>query len=144
MFSNAAEYAIKACIWIALNSSKNRYVTINEIVESTGLPRAFTAKTLQKLAKFRIVDSVKGPHGGFCIMNNAPEDISLLEIVQAIDGSGLLHDCVLGLKVCSEVKPCPAHPKFKPIREQISEFLINTTLKDLTKGVNEKLTHLKL
>lgn len=144
MFSNATEYAIKACIWIALNSSKTRYVTINEIVQSTGLPRAFTAKTLQKLAKFRIVDSVKGPNGGFCIMNDSPKDISLLEIVQAIDGSGLLHDCVLGLKVCSDIKPCPAHPKFKPIRAQISEFLINTTLEDLTKGVNEKMTHLKL
>ena len=144
MFSNAAEYAIKACIWIAINSSKQKYVTINEIVESTGLPRAFTAKTLQRLAKFKIVDSIKGPNGGFCIMNNAPQEISLLEIVQAIDGNGLLHDCVLGLKVCSEIKPCPAHPKFKPIRNEISEFLINTTLQELTKGVNEKLTHLKL
>lgn len=144
MFSNAAEYAIKACIWIAINSSKEKYVTINEIVESTGLPRAFTAKTLQRLAKFKIVDSIKGPNGGFCIMNNAPQEISLLEIVQAIDGNGLLHDCVLGLKVCSEIKPCPAHPKFKPIRNEISEFLINTTLQELTKGVNEKLTHLKL
>lgn len=144
MFSNAAEYAIKACIWIALNSSEDRYVTINEIVEQTSLPRAFTAKTLQTLAKNKIVNSIKGPNGGFCIMNNRPEDISLLSIVQAIDGSGLIHNCVLGLKVCSDVKPCPAHPKFKPLRDQITDFLMNTSLKDLAKGVHEKEVFLKL
>ncbi len=144
MFSNAAEYAIKACIWIALNSSEDRCVTINEIIEHTHLPRAFTAKTLQTLAKNKIVNSIKGPNGGFCIMHNKPENISMLAIVQAIDGNGLIHNCVLGLDVCSDIKPCPAHPKFKPIRNEITNFLMNTSLKDLTRGIHEKEVFLKL
>lgn len=144
MFSNAAEYAIKACIWITLNTSAGKRVTINEIAENAQLPRAFTAKTLQILVKHKIVSSVKGPNGGFCIMKNKAENISLLSIVQAIDGNELLQNCVLGLKACSDVKPCPAHSKFKVIRDQIAEFLINTSLKDLSKGIREHEVFLKL
>ncbi len=138
MFSSAAEYAIKACIWIATQSTKGKLVTINEIVDNTQLQRAFTAKVLQTLASEKVIGSVKGRHGGFFIPENAPERISLFDIVQAIDGNKLLHECVLGLKICSDVKPCPAHFKYVEIKKRLTDFLLNTSLLDLTKGVDDK------
>lgn len=138
MFSNAAEYAIKASIWIALQSAKGKLVTIDEIVENTDLPKAFTAKVLQTLAREKIISSIKGRHGGFSIPNNDPKAISLYSIVKAIDGDKLLHECVLGLKICSDVKPCPAHSRYVGIKTQLTDFLLNTSLDDLTKGIHEK------
>lgn len=142
MFSNAAEYAIKACVWIALHSKKDKYVTIEQIVENTNLPRAFTAKNLQTLARHKVISSVKGPNGGFCIKN--PEELTILSIVQAIDGNGILNNCVLGLKVCSDIKPCPLHANFKPIRSELTEFMINSTIADLAKDLKEGKAFLKL
>lgn len=138
MFSDAAENAIKACIWITLQSEKGMLVTIDDIIDNTGLPKAFTAKVLQRLAREKIIASTKGRHGGFFIPDNNPKAVSLYSIVHAIDGDKLLTSCVLGLKICSDVKPCPAHSRYVGIKKQITDFLLNTSLEDLSKGVHEK------
>ena len=119
MFSNAAEYAIKAFIWISNNATDKNLVKAEDLAKETQMPKAFIAKILQNLSKKQIVTSVKGPHGGFYIYNNDPESISIYSIVEAIDGNGILNSCVLGIKVCSDVKPCPAHNKYKPIKLQL-------------------------
>ena len=144
MFSNAAEYAIKACIWIANNSSDTKLVKAADLADETGVPKAFISKILQDLSKKNIVNSVKGPHGGFSIYKNKPEDISIYSIVEAIDGDKLLTSCVLGIKHCSDTKPCPAHHKFKPIKVQLTEFLLNTNLKELAEGLKSGSAFLKV
>lgn len=144
MFSNATEYAIKACIWLALHSSAEKYATVDDIVEGTKIPKAFTAKTLQTLAKNKIINSVKGRKGGFFLTEADAKKMNLFTIVQVLDGKRILEDCVLGLAICSDVKPCPAHPKYAPVKKMMTEFLINTTLFDLTKGIPENEFFLSL
>lgn len=144
MFSNAAEYAIKACIWIANNASDKHLVKAVDLAEATSMPKAFIAKILQSLSKKNIVTSVKGPNGGFYIYKNQPEQISIYSIVEAVDGNSILHSCVLGIKVCSDAKPCPAHEKYKPIRLQIANFLLNTNLKELAEGLKAGHAYLSI
>ncbi len=144
MFSNAAEYAIKACIWIANNATDKNLVKAEDLAKETQMPKAFIAKILQNLSKKQIVTSVKGPHGGFYIYNNDPESISIYSIVEAIDGNGILNSCVLGIKVCSDVKPCPAHNKYKPIKLQLQDFLLNTNLKELAEGLKSGIAYLRV
>ena len=65
MFSKACEYGIKAVVYIAIQSKEDRRVKIGDIAENTGTPEAFTAKVLGTLTKQNLVESIKGPYGGF-------------------------------------------------------------------------------
>ena len=67
MFSRACEYAIKIMIYIAGNEEEGRRTGVKEITEAIHSPEAFTAKILQQLAKAGLLDSYKGPSGGFVL-----------------------------------------------------------------------------
>jgi Rrf2 family protein len=143
MFSKACEYGIRASIYITLQSLQNVRVSLKDIAKEIDSPEAFTAKILQQLAKNKIIDSVKGPTGGFDIDKKKIEKITLSEIVRAIDGDSIYDGCGLGLKKCSEKHPCPVHHKFKKIREDLKKMLDTTTLYELSLGLKNGITFLK-
>lgn len=143
MFSKACEYGIRASIYISLQSLQNVRVSLKDIAKEIDSPEAFTAKILQQLAKNKIIDSVKGPSGGFDIDKKKIEKIVLSEIVKAIDGDSIFDGCGLGLKKCSEKQPCPVHNKFKKIREDLKKMLDTTTLYELSLGLKDGSTFLK-
>lgn len=136
MFSKACEYGIKAAGFIAVKSHLGRRVSLNEIAEEINSPIAFTAKVLQQLTKNGIVDSVKGPAGGFEINKNKLDKIRLSKIVSAIDGDSIYKGCGLGFQNCNESKPCLLHHKFVHIRNDLRQMLETTSLLDLTKDIN--------
>ncbi|GGW22210.1 RrF2 family transcriptional regulator [Arenibacter certesii] len=143
MFSKACEYGIKATIFIAQKSLHKTRVSLKEIAAEINSPEAFTAKILQSLARNGLVDSHKGPTGGF-EMNRAKMDtIKLYDIVNAIDGDNIFVGCGLGLKHCDANKPCPVHDKFVGIRENLTQMLKNTTMYELASGLDIGLTQLK-
>jgi Rrf2 family transcriptional regulator, iron-sulfur cluster assembly transcription factor len=117
ILSKSCEYAIRAAVYVAFKSKSNQKVGIIEIAEAIGSPMHFTGKILQSLTRQRILSSVKGPNGGFFIEDD--RSVYLVDIVRAIDGNGLFTQCVLGLKNCSDTKPCPMHEQVKPIRNQL-------------------------
>lgn len=143
MFSKACEYGIKAAIYIAVQSNKGNRVSLKDIAKEIDSPEAFTAKILQQIAKNKIIDSVKGPAGGFEIKMNKMAKIRLSHIVSAIDGDSIYKGCGLGLKECSPKKPCPVHDKFKTIRNDLKEMLESTNLEELALGLKEGITYLK-
>lgn len=140
MFSKACEYGIKATLYIA--SQTNSRVSLLDIAKATNSPKAFTAKVLQQLVKNDIIQSVKGPAGGFEITGNL-EKVKLKQIVNAIDGDNIYKGCALGLKTCNATKPCPMHDKFKAIRDELKVMLETTSLKELTTQLDKGLTFLK-
>ena len=143
MFSKACEYGIKAAIFIALKSEEDSRVSLNEIGQGINSPIAFTAKILQKLTKANIVDSIKGPTGGYEIKKNNASQIWLSQIVNAIDGDSIYNGCGLGFQNCNDEKPCPVHHKFKIVRNKLKQLLENTSLLDLSKDINKGITFLK-
>jgi Rrf2 family protein len=143
MFSKTCEYGIKSSIYVALKSLEGRRVSLKEIAGEIDSPVAFTAKILQLLSKNGIIDSVKGAHGGFEISKARIDSIKLSEIVKAIDGDRLYSGCGLGLKECNALKPCPVHDKFVEIRNDLRLMLENTSLFELTAGLEVGLTYLK-
>lgn len=128
MFSRACEYAIKIMIYIAGKEQLDKRTGLKEITEAIGSPEAFTAKILQQLVKSKLLESFKGPSGGFELMND--KEIRLADIVTAIDGDKLLEECVLGFDECSSRNPCPVHDKFLTIRTQMKETLLSTDIRD--------------
>jgi len=143
MFSKACEYAIRATIHIAVQSTQGKRVSLKDIAKAIDSPEAFTAKILQQLSRAYIIDSVKGPSGGFTIDKENMSKIKLSQIVSAIDGDNIYKGCGLGLKQCSEKHPCPVHDKFKIIREELKNMLENTSIDELSLGLTNGLTFLK-
>ncbi|MBP1840154.1 RrF2 family transcriptional regulator [Formosa algae] len=131
MFSKACEYGIRATVFIAVNSLKNQRVSPKEIAKEINSPEAFTAKILQKLAKNHVVNSIKGAHGGFEIDTVNMKNITLSDIIKAIDGDHIYEDCGTGLSECSDSNPCPMHARFKNVRRDLKFFLETTNLEDM-------------
>jgi Rrf2 family iron-sulfur cluster assembly transcriptional regulator len=136
MFSKSCEYAIRAAIYIAAESSEDSKVGIKDICDHIEAPKHFTAKILQVLTKNKIVSSQKGVNGGFYIDKKQGEK-QLIEIVVAIDGNILFTGCGLGLKECSETEPCPLHDKFKSIRSGIKKMMEDATIGSMAKKLKK-------
>ena len=134
MFSKSCEYAIKAMIFVAQKSRDEVRVGVKEIAKGIDAPEYFIAKILQDLGKKKLVNSVKGPNGGF-YMDQINLKSSIADIVKAIDGDGIYKDCVIGLKLCSEKNPCPVHFEFKEIKKNLITMLEENTIADF----NDKL-----
>jgi len=138
MFSKACEYGIRAVIYVVASDKR---VGIKEICNAIGAPEHFTAKILQELSKRRIISSIKGPNGGFCI--DSERDIKLMDIVLAIDGDKIFTGCGLGIEVCSDLKPCPIHYEFKQIRDSLKSMLASTSVNDITENLEKGLVFLR-
>ena len=131
MLSNTSKYAIRATIYIALNSKKGEKIDIKTIAAALNIPYPFLAKILQTLAKQKLLLSTKGPNGGFSLARD-PEKISLYEIVTVTDGSDMFDNCLISLRSCNEEDiPCPVHDKFAPLRDEIKNLFKKQTLGSL-------------
>lgn len=135
MFSKACEYGIKAMIYVATQSLKGDRVKIGDIVEKVGSPEAFTAKILSDLVKSGLVESLKGPYGGFYIPPGDMDSLKIIQIVTVIDGESIFLGCGLGLTECNALKPCPMHSKFVKIRTELKKALETTSLLELANGI---------
>lgn len=144
MFSKSCEYGVRALIYITSKSNQGERVNITDIAAEIDSPMAFTAKILQKLVKGGIVQSVKGPHGGFQIREGDTRETTLADVVKAMDGSATFTGCGLGLKECSDLKPCPLHDTFKNIRGGLKTMMESTTLNYLAAELEAGNTFLKL
>lgn len=137
MFSKATEYALRATIYIAQKGSEERKLGIEEISKAIDSPRSFTAKILQSLTgDNKIVSSVRGPNGGFYISEKAKK-LPVRSILQAMGEDDVLEKCVLGLKLCSEVQPCPMHEQYKSIKQQLIKLFITKTIRDLAADIKD-------
>ncbi|CAL1519500.1 Rrf2 family transcriptional regulator [Chitinophaga sp. MM2321] len=142
MFSKTCEYAIRAMIFIAHKSKDGNKVGIKEIAKGIDSPESFIAKILQDLSRKGLVQSLKGPNGGFYLDNKSLK-CSLADIVTEVDGDKLFSGCGLGLKQCSESHPCPIHHEFKKVRAEIKQMLEKAKLGEFTAQLDLNLTFLR-
>lgn len=142
MFSKTCEYAIRAMIFIAQKSSDGSKVGIKEIAKGIDSPEHFIAKILQDLSREGLVLSQKGPSGGFYLDKSCLK-ASLADVVKAVDGDKIFTGCGLGLKQCSEFKPCPLHNDFKKIRADIFKMLESTKVGEFNEQLEASLVYLK-
>ncbi len=143
MFSKACEYGIRASIYIAEQSMVGNKVGLIQVAASIDSPKAYTSKILQQLAKCNVIQSEKGPKGGYFIHKKDIELINLCAIVSAIDGDQIYEGCALGFPNCSEKTPCSIHKQYAGIRTELKNMLETTTLLTLTKNLEKGLAFLK-
>ena len=143
MLSNSSKYALKAVLYLAVNSSKTKKILAKNISKPTNIPKPYLSKILQELAKHDIVSSVRGPHGGFYLSDkNRAQPVML--IVDVIDGKKRIESCMLSLEDCNENKPCPLHELVGPMRTKFIKSLENKTIEALASALKNKKAFLPL
>ncbi|NCT95606.1 MAG: Rrf2 family transcriptional regulator [Chitinophagaceae bacterium] len=143
MFSKTCEYAIRAMIFIAQKTKEGDIrIGIKDIASGIDSPEYFIAKILQELSRKGLVQSVKGPNGGFYLDHSSLQQ-SLADVVRAVDGDKIFEGCGLGLKQCSEKCPCPIHHDFKRIRKDLYRTLEKSKLGNFTEELDKQLLFLR-
>lgn len=115
---------------------------VKQIAEREEIPSHFLAKILQQLARKGLLRSSKGPTGGFSL-RQAPGDISLLNIVEALDGLADYQKCASGLAECNDEQACGMHDSWKALRSRIMEYLEHTSIADVASALDEKRRQLE-
>ncbi len=136
IYSRSTEYAIRAFVNLA-QVPDGKYAMVKQIAEQEGIPAHFLAKILQQLARKGLLRSSKGPTGGFSLRTPAKE-VSLIQLVEALDGLTDYQKCVSGLSECTDDQPCGMHDSWKTLRSRIMDYLEKTTIADLVSALEEK------
>ena len=153
LFSKASEYAIRAMMQAVARDragGSSRF-SPKDICQEAGIPEAFARKAFQELAKVHILQGTRGPGGGYRFARSL-SDVSLLDIVLAVDGDGVFEYCPLGFQCgadagrgglhacesCTQTHPacglchiCPLHSLWKEARQLVVRHLKNTSLQDV-------------
>src|SRR3954447_7823223 len=137
IFSNATEYAIRGMAELASRAGDEQPLLMDQLVKGTDLPRDFLAKLFQKLVKGGLLRSAKGRGGGFTLGRPAHQ-ITLMQIVEVMEGPQCFDRCVVGLEKCTDQMPCPQHDLYKPIRQRLKDYQNTTTLADLAATLKSK------
>jgi len=125
------DYGIRSVLYLARQPFK-KVSFVNEISEDYKIPRSFLAKILQKLVKAKIVRSYRGVKGGFSLAKQA-RDISVLDVLEAIQGKLALNSCITDKKKCSFSRQCPTHYLWINVQSKMSDMLKTTNFEDLSK-----------
>lgn len=137
MLSSTSKYGIRAVIYLALNAGMVKKIGIKQISKDLNIPAPFLGKILQTLARKKVLSSIKGPHGGFSLGRDA-KDITLLDIVENIDGVDTFSNCLIGVRSCTKgEKHCPTHHKYGPIRQQLYDLFKNETISQLAEELKD-------
>lgn len=105
MISQTAEYALRAIVYLADNPTEAQ--TAEAIARGTKVPVGYLAKIMQGLARSGLVTSQRGLYGGFTLAR-APKDLSIYDVVQAVDPIVRIHECPLRLEG-HNTNLCPLH-----------------------------------
>lgn len=108
MFTQSSKYAILAVLYLTTYSDKEHKKGISEISESIDVPAPFLAKLLQELSKKGFINSTKGRGGGF-YMPEENKNLSILDLIEELEGKKKLTNCVLGSNHCNPNHPCALH-----------------------------------
>ncbi|HWH71186.1 MAG TPA: Rrf2 family transcriptional regulator [Candidatus Sulfotelmatobacter sp.] len=126
--SQTAGYAIHALGLVA--NGGGRLCLIREIATLSGIPKPYLAKIVNQLSREGLVSAKRGYRGGIYLTRH-PREITLLEIVEAIEGKEFIAECMLGLTDCSTPCLCPTHEIWQRVRDEIKAALGKSTLADV-------------
>ena len=132
IFSKSFGYALRGILYVAIMTEEKHKIQLDEIAEKLTVPRYFLGKIMNRLVKDGILDSEKGHKGGFCI-NDKTIHTSLLSLVKITGDNEMFDSCVLRLRKCTSVNPCPLHHEIETLRNQWHTLLTETTVSDLLK-----------
>lgn len=133
--SEAASLAMHAVAYIASHGGEGP-VPVSKMASALGVSEAHLGKVLQRLVKYRFLDSRRGPKGGY-VLGRDTEDVRLLEVYEAVDGPLKKAECLLDHRVCGGSE-CILGNLLRSVNDQVRQRLTTTRLKDLVLETGSK------
>ncbi len=128
MFSQTAEYALRAVVWLAQHHQTGP-VGNRTIAEVTRIPSSYLSKILHDLAQAEILRSRRGVGGGFQLIPS-PDELTILDVVNAVDPIQRITGCPLKLKShCDQL--CPVHARLDYTLGLVEDALANSTIREV-------------
>ncbi|MDE1166136.1 MAG: Rrf2 family transcriptional regulator [Pseudomonas sp.] len=147
LYSAGVEYGIHCLLFLVGSGGESREASVRDLAELQGVPQDYLAKIFTKLAKAKLVAATEGVKGGFRLARPADE-ISILDIVNAIDGQKLIFDCreIRGRCALFEGAPpawaldggCAVHGAMQTAQKRMEEALAQQTILDLARKLGRK------
>lgn len=129
VLSDTAEYALRAVLYLA-SQEDEAPVAASRVADELGLPRNYLSKILRRLARRGVLNSSRGPSGGFRLARPASE-LMLGEALEPFYDLGVDDRCLLGRRKCSDDDPCVAHDRWAAMVGDFRAFFRETTVGDL-------------
>jgi len=126
-----ADYALRAMLYLAKMDPTQRSAT-SQIAEIQQIPPSFLAKIISQLSIAGLIHTSRGARGGVSLARPI-EDVSLLDVVEAIDGPISLNECTHNQDSCPFGEECPIHPVWCEAQKELVDKLKNTRFSDLIK-----------
>lgn len=139
MFSQSAEYALRAVILLAVGGERRGG---RQIAEELDVPANYLSKLLMQLCREGILDSQKGWGGGFELARK-PHEIKVSDVVAPFEGSVAPRECILGRDLCSDDAPCPLHSYWKQIKNVYELMTERITIADLAQAAHSAKSNKK-
>lgn len=114
----------------AAYKSGDAYVSVSDIAEDEGIPYAFARSIQHDLVKGGLIKTVRGARGGLAL-NCDPADVTLLEVLEAIQGPVSVSLCVLDPEYCEKQKSCAYNKLWQGADRLLNDYFGSITLKDL-------------
>lgn len=129
-----ADYAIRAVYYLSELGMQNRAAT-SKIAADRHIPSSFLAKIISQLSVAGLLNTSRGARGGVSLARD-PEKISLLEVVEAIDGPIRLNECVDENGSCTFQDDCPMQPVWCEAQEELINRLESANFAQFINGKN--------
>jgi Rrf2 family protein len=137
MLSVSCKASIKAVTYLGSRLHKEDRADIKTVAYSINENEHTVAKLLRRLVNAGIINSTKGPGGGFSISDDQKK-LALIDVVKAIDGKEVFTHCGLGFPRCDHSHPCPFHRHYKKVRDSFKETCESSTIEDFCNSVTAK------
>ena len=130
MLTRGGEYAVRCVLYLSMQEI-GRKVPKKEIASAMDIPGSFLAKVAQSLAKARIIHIHQGSGGGYTLARR-PGDVSLLQVVEAVEGEIFLNACIMSPDMCPRSPECGVHKVWSRARDRLRETLAEVDFDQLS------------
>ena len=135
--TRASDYAIRVLVYLAESPQRGRTTRL-DIIEHTGVPAAFLNKLVQKLVRARFISARPGVGGG-CTLAVPAATISVLQVIETMDGPLQITECLAEDSPCARVSCCKFRRLLVQMQQEMARLLNATTLADMASGENRTL-----
>jgi Rrf2 family protein len=125
LVTRETDYAVRTVLYLAKN--RDRTASVTEVAHAMQIPKSFLAKLLQRLVRSHILTSSRGVKGGFQLAQK-PSEITLLSIMEAVQGPAGINVCAIDSKRCKLSSACAVHPVWVDIRKEVEKRLKRETI----------------
>jgi Rrf2 family protein len=129
--SSEGRYALRALVYLARDADREELVTADRISAEAVVPRRLLARVMAKLARAGLIETTEG-RGGGSRLARAPEDVSLRDAVETVEGPFEITHCIMQQRPCGQDRPCALHEAWTEGQNAILEHLGNRTLADFS------------